>query len=195
MAAYMPLAGKFCTLQIDNNIGSTDMNIYPALALAAVLGLQACSQEPAASVPAVSAASEPTASAGTESGCTTVIEAGDDMKYNKSEIIIGKTCTEYTITLKHMGTMAKTAMGHNLTIAVADDVEGVVKDGAAAGPENDFIPAGDKRIVAHTKLLGGGEEDTVKVDTAKLAPGGKYEFSCTFPGHPTMMRGIIKQAD
>ncbi|MDO4228007.1 azurin [Neisseria sp.] len=193
------------------------MKIYLALISAVALTLSACSQEPAA--PAASAPSEPAASASAEApaasaptapaaseaahaaassadtACQTVVEAGDDMKYNKTEINISKSCKEYTITLKHMGTMPKTAMGHDLVIAKSEDVDGVAKDGAAAGAENDFIKAGDERIIAHTKLIGSSEEATVKVDTSKFSAGNKYEFFCTFPGHLAMMRGSVNLID
>lgn len=169
------------------------MKIYLALISAAALTLSACSQEPAASTraePAASAAASPA-----DTACQTVVEAGDDMKYNKTEINISKSCKEYTITLKHMGTMPKAAMGHDLVIAKSEDVDGVAKDGAAAGAENDFIKAGDERIIAHTKLIGSGEEATVKVDTSKFSAGNKYEFFCTFPGHLAMMRGTVNLVD
>lgn len=166
------------------------MKIYSALISAAVLTLAGCPQEPAAPT-----ASSPAASDAADTACKTVIEAGDDMKYNKTEINISKSCKEYTITLKHMGTMPKTAMGHDLVIAKSEDVEGVAQDGAAAGAENDFIKADDERIIARTKLIGSGEEATVKVDTGKFSTGSKYEFFCTFPGHLAMMRGMVNLVD
>lgn len=176
------------------------MKIYLALISAAALTLSACSQEPAAPAASAPTASSPAASAVSDAApadtaCQTVVEAGDDMKYNKTEINISKSCKEYTITLKHMGTMPKAAMGHDLVIAKSEDVDGVAKDGAAAGAENDFIKAGDERIIAHTKLIGSSEEATVKVDTSKFSAGNKYEFFCTFPGHLAMMRGTVNLVD
>lgn len=176
------------------------MKIYLALISAAALTLSACSQEsaaPTASAPAAPVASDaaPAAASSADTACQTVIEAGDDMKYNKTEINISKNCKEYTITLKHMGTMPKAAMGHDLVIAKSEDVDGVAKDGATAGAENDFIKAGDERIIANTKLIGGGEEATIKVDTGKFSAGNKYEFFCTFPGHLAMMRGTVNLVD
>lgn len=168
------------------------MKFYLAL-ISAALTLSACSQEPAASAPAEPAASA--AASPADTACQTVVEAGDDMKYNKTEINISKSCKEYTITLKHMGTMPKAAMGHDLVIAKSEDVDGVAKDGAAAGAENDFIKAGDERIIAHTKLIGSSEEATVKVDTSKFSAGNKYEFFCTFPDHLAMMRGTVNLVD
>ena len=41
-------------------------------------------------------------------------------------------------------------------------------------------------IIAATKLLGGGETDTVIFDAPAA---GTYEFLCSFPGHYAIMKG------
>jgi len=61
------------------------------------------------------------------------------MKYNTGEIAISKTCKNFNITLKNTGTLPKTAMGHDLVIAKAADVDAIVSDGASAGPEKHFL--------------------------------------------------------
>lgn len=191
------------------------MKTYLALISTAVLALTACSQEApksaepapaAASAPAASAptaapaspapaapASEATASAPTaNAACETTVESNDEMKFNTAEIAISKTCTQYKITLKHVGKMPVTAMGHNLVISKTEDAAGVVADGAAATAAKGFLKEGDARVIAATKLIGGGEEDTITVDTSKLTADGSYEFYCTFPGHYGMMKGVVK---
>lgn len=193
------------------------MKTYLALISTAVLALTACSQEapksaepapaaastPAASTPTVAPASpastpaapasEATASAPTtNAACETTVESNDEMKFNTAEIAISKTCAQYKITLKHVGKMPVTAMGHNLVISKAEDAAGVVADGAAATAAKGFLKEGDARVIAATKLIGGGEEDTITVDTSKLAADGSYEFYCTFPGHYGMMKGVVK---
>lgn len=85
-------------------------------------------------------------------------------------------------------------MGHNLVITKAEDQDGVFKDGVTAGPDAEYVKPNDERIVAATKLLGGGEEDTIKIDPAKLADGS-YKFACTFPGHGALMNGTITLVD
>ncbi|MDO1510445.1 MULTISPECIES: azurin [unclassified Neisseria] len=184
------------------------MKVYLALISAAVLGLAACSQEssaPAQGEPAAEAPAPATSEAAPEAApeasavpvaaaddkCAVVVDSDDAMKYNMSEINISKTCKEFSITLKHMGKLPKAAMGHNIVIAKTEDVDGVAKDGASVGPDGDFLKAGDERVIAHTKLIGGGEEDTVKVDVSKFAAGNKYEFFCSFPGHISLMRGTV----
>lgn len=200
------------------------MKAYLALISAAALSLAACSQEPAqpaeTTAPAASAeapaagetapaaseaapaasetapaASEAAPAAAADAACSTVVEGDDAMKFNVSDINISKACTQFTITLKHVGKMPKAAMGHNIVITKAEDTDAVDKDGAAAGVDGDYVKAGDDRIIAHTKLIGGGEEASVTVDTSKFAAGNKYEFFCSFPGHIAMMRGNVNLVD
>lgn len=196
------------------------MKIYLAMISAAVLGLAACSQEapksaetaapaaeasavasaPAAetvpaSVPAAASEAAQATATASDAACSTVVEATDAMKYNVSEINISKACPKFSITLKHVGTIPKAAMGHNIVIAKTEDVDGVVQEGAGAGADNNFIKADDARVIAHSNLVGGGEETTITVDTGKFAAGNKYEFFCTFPGHVAMMRGTVNLTD
>lgn len=196
------------------------MKAYLALISAAVIGLSACSQEaskPAeASAPAASAASEAapapaesappadapasgaasanSAAAPAAGNCATTVEANDAMQFNTKEIQVSKACKEFTITLKHTGTQPKSGMGHNIVISKAEDMDGVLKDGATAGADADYVKAGDARIVGHTKLIGGGEEASVTVDPAKLADGS-YKFYCSFPGHGALMNGTVTLVD
>ena len=194
------------------------MKAYLALISAAVIGLSACSQEaskPAeAPAPTASAASEAapapaestppadapaseaasTAAAPAAGNCATTVESNDNMQFNTKEIQVSKACKEFTITLKHTGTQPKSGMGHNIVISKAEDMDGVLKDGATAGADADYVKAGDARIVGHTKLIGGGEEASVTVDPAKLADGS-YKFYCSFPGHGALMNGTVTLVD
>ncbi|MCR6663888.1 MAG: plastocyanin/azurin family copper-binding protein [Luteimonas sp.] len=61
--------------------------------------------------------------------------------------------------------------------------------GASAGIANSYLPAGDARVLAYTRVIGGGESDTITFSTAKLKKGEDYTFFCSFPGHWAIMRG------
>jgi azurin len=124
--------------------------------------------------------------------CSVDVDATDAMSFSVKNIDVSKSCKEFTINLKHTGTMAKTIMGHNIVIAKAADQQGVLADASTAGPANDYVKANDSRVVAHTKLIGGGEKDTVKFPVSKLTAGQNYVFFCSFPGHATMMKGTVK---
>jgi len=80
-------------------------------------------------------------------------------------------------------------MGHDWVLAKDSDVSGIVNAGLAAGLSHGFVPENDKRIIAATKVVGGGESTTVKFSTAALVQGARYVFFCTAPGHSSVMHG------
>jgi len=123
--------------------------------------------------------------------CATTIEASDAMQFNQSSITVPKTCKSFTVTLKHTGKLPVTAMGHNWVLSHASDEAGVIADGMKAGAASSYEKPGDARIIAHTKLIGGGESDTATIDVAKLKAGEQYSYFCTFPGHAAMMKGTL----
>ncbi|MOA66788.1 Azurin [compost metagenome] len=61
----------------------------------------------------------------------------------------------------------------------------------SAGIDKDYLKDGDARVIAHTKVIGAGENDSVTFDVSKLAAGEKYGFFCSFPGHISMMKGTV----
>ena len=187
------------------------MKAYLSLITAAVLGLAACSGQqsaPAAQKPAAAASVPETvteAASGTASeaaggnsaaatSCEAVIESNDQMRYNTDTLTISKQCAEFTLVLKHVGQMPKMAMGHNVVITRTADIAAVAKDGQAAGADNNFVKAGDERIVAHTNLIGGGEETRITFNPSRFGDGD-YSFFCSFPAHEGMMRGKVVLAD
>lgn len=91
--------------------------------------------------------------------------------------------------------MPKAAMGHNFVLVKKADSKAVALDGGKAGPAKDYIPEGDARIIAHTKMIGGGESDKVTFEVSKLDPATEYQYFCTFPGHQSIMIGNIKFVD
>lgn len=123
--------------------------------------------------------------------CATEIEANDQMQFSKSAIEVPASCKQFKLTLKHTGKLPKNAMGHNWVLTTPADYGGVARDGMGASLETNFLKAYDARVVAHTKVVGGGESDSVSIDVAKLtAP--EYNFFCSFPGHAMMMKGSLK---
>lgn len=122
--------------------------------------------------------------------CSTTIEGNDMMQYNKSEITVPKSCDKFTVTLKHTGKLPRAAMGHNWVLTKASDEKAVLADGAKAGVDNDYVKSDDERIIAHTKLIGGGESDSVTFDTSTLKDG-PFTYFCSFPGHEALMHGTL----
>ena len=56
----------------------------------------------------------------------------------------------------------------------------------SAGPDNNWVPPGDPRVIANTVLIGPGESTEV---TFTAPESGTYQFVCTFPGHNFTMFG------
>lgn len=157
------------------------MNRSACLSALLALALTACSKEAA---PAGGTPPAPVAG-------TLLVEGNDMMQYTVKQLTV-KAGQQVKIVFKNIGTLPKAAMGHNLV---------VLKPGVTAmafGPqvlgkgtvENAYVPEeAMKDVVAHTKLLGPGEFDTIEF----LAPAtpGTLEYVCTFPGHFGTMNGKI----
>jgi azurin len=124
--------------------------------------------------------------------CKVEISGTDQMQFDKKEIAVAADCTEVEVTLKHSGKQAAQVMGHNWVLSKTSDLMGIAGDGAGAGAANDYLKKGDARVLAHTKLIGGGESTTVKFATSLLKKGEAYSFFCSFPGHWSVMKGAFK---
>lgn len=122
-----------------------------------------------------------------EDGVSEVIITGDDlMKFNLKEIKV-KAGDKVRLTLKHIGKLDKNVMGHNFVLLAQDTdlIDFATK--AATAKKTDFIPEGSENdVIAHTKIIGGGETDVIEFEAPEK---GTYQFLCSFPGHYAMMQG------
>ena len=121
--------------------------------------------------------------------CKIAIDSNDMMQFSAHELAVPTTCTEVEVTLRHAGQLPAKVMGHDWVLAKDSDQSAIVNAGLAAGLAHGFLPENDKRIVAATKVVGGGESTTVKFSTAALVQGLRYAFFCTAPGHSSVMHG------
>ena len=124
--------------------------------------------------------------------CQLEISGNDQMQYDKQVLTVPASCQEVTVTLHHVGKLPREAMGHNWVLVNGADLEAVANGGMGAGLANDYVAAGDKRVLAHTKVIGGGQTTSVTFPTSILKAGGDYRYLCTFPGHHALMRGTLK---
>lgn len=127
--------------------------------------------------------------------CEVAIEGTDQMTYNLSQIDVKKSCEQFTVKLKHVGTLPIQSMGHNWVLAKTEDYQEVAQEGAAQGLEKNYVDEADTRVLAHTKVVGGGEETSVTFAVSKLQAGQDYSFFCSFPGHYALMHGVLKLVD
>lgn len=114
---------------------------------------------------------------------TIVINSNDQMRFDMNEIRV-KAGEKIKLTLNHTGKLPKNAMGHNFVLLEAGT--DVAKFGQLAmnAKATEYIP--EKGVLAHTKLIGGGESTTIEFTAPKK---GTYDFVCSFPGHYAMMKG------
>jgi len=123
--------------------------------------------------------------------CSVEVDSTDQMSFSTKAIEIDKSCKEFTVNLKHSGSLPKNVMGHNLVISKEADMQPIATDGLSAGIDKQYLKEGDARVIAHTKIIGAGETDSLKIDVSKLDPAEKYGFFCSFPGHISMMKGTV----
>ena len=124
--------------------------------------------------------------------CQLEISGSDGMRYDKPMLTVPASCKEVTLTLHHTGKLPREAMGHNWVLVSAADFNAVANAGMNAGLPNDYVAPADKRVLAHTKTIGGGQTASVTFQSSLLKPGGEYRYLCTFPGHNALMRGTLK---
>ncbi|MEM6638908.1 MAG: azurin [Pseudomonadota bacterium] len=123
--------------------------------------------------------------------CKLSMDVGDIAQYSKTSMSVPSSCTTVAMTLNHTGKLPKVAMGHNWVLIEEGNLDAVVSDGASAGVAGNYVKAGDSRVIAATKLLAGGESDTVTFDLSALESGKNYVYVCTFPGHWAIMKGTL----
>jgi azurin len=124
--------------------------------------------------------------------CPVEIQGTDQMTFDKKEIAVAADCTEVALTLKHVGKMPVAAMGHNWVLTETATMQPVATAGMSAGAAASYVPKGDARVLAFTKLIGGGQSTTITFPTTKLKKGGDYSYFCSFPGHWAVMKGKFK---
>lgn len=118
------------------------------------------------------------------------ITGNDQMQFNIKafEVTQGQ---KVVLSFKHIGQLPAAAMGHNVVILQAGTAIPAFSAKCATAKDNQYIPTDEeskKLIVAHTKMLGGGESDEV---TFTAPAAGSYPFICSFPGHFAIMQGVM----
>jgi azurin len=121
--------------------------------------------------------------------CKLEISGNDMIQYDKKQLKVGADCTQVELTLTHTGKLPAASMGHDWVLVKADDMTAVASDGLAAGAANDYVKKDDAHVIAHTKVIGGGESASVTFATSALKKGQSYKYLCTFPGHNALMSG------
>ncbi len=114
---------------------------------------------------------------------TVEVNADDKMKYDNTafEASPGQ---KISVIFKNVGTTPKFSMGHNFVVLDRTVNTGNVQtflDKASTEAAHDYVPPGAKEVLAHSRLLGPGETDTVTFNAPFVS--GEYLYLCSFPGH------------
>lgn len=120
---------------------------------------------------------------------TIELNATDEMKFDATAFAV-PAGQEITLTLHNVGKMPKESMGHNFVLLKEGSSVSAFGNLSVDAAATDYIPeSAQAEIIAHTKVLGPGESETIKFTIDKP---GVYPFLCSFPGHYSIMKGIIE---
>lgn len=172
---------------------------FSTLALCAALGCgdkptpepqaapAAAAETKAPAAPAAPAAPVPTAPIAPDEAGVVHLVGTDQMRYNATRIDV-KAGQKFKLELKNSGALPKDVMGHDFVLLKIGSDPMAFGAKAMTAKTTDYIPAdGADQMLAHTKLLGPGESDTIELELA----AGTYPFLCTFPGHVGLMNGQL----
>jgi len=123
--------------------------------------------------------------------CKATVESTDAMQFTTKSLTVPASCKQFTITLKHTGKLPRNVMGHNLVLGKTGDLSAINADGMKAGLASQYVKPGDARVIAASKVIGGGESTTVTIPVGKLKAGESYTYFCSFPGHSALMKGTL----
>jgi azurin len=114
------------------------------------------------------------------------LTGNDMMQYSTKELKV-KSGVQVTLTMRHIGKMDLKVMGHNFVLLKPGiEIPAFSLEAANAGEAEDWIPNEGKDVIAHTKMIGGGQSTSI---TFTAPAAGIYDFICSFPGHSGLMKG------
>lgn len=118
------------------------------------------------------------------------ISGDDTMRFNLAEME-KPAGEETTLVFTNKGTLPKAAMGHNFVLLKPGTDLAAFGNAAVAAAANEYIPTDPAlaaQVVAHTKVLGPGESDSISFT---ITEPGEYPYICSFPGHWAIMKGVL----
>ena len=126
---------------------------------------------------------------GAYADCVFEVLVGDNLVFDIQSMEVDGNCKSVSVNLIHTGNLPANIMGHNWVLSKASDLSAIANDGFSAGLDNNYLKPGDERIIAATKVIGGGDEASVEFSIEGLSSDESYQFFCSFPGHWAVMKG------
>lgn len=116
------------------------------------------------------------------------LEANESMRFNK-ELFKIHARKKIMLIFRNTAAPSGTAMTHNVVILKPGTDIADFADVARNAQKERYIPSAvASLIIAHTRLISGGESDEVEFT---ISEPGVYDFICSFPGHWGTMQGKI----
>jgi azurin len=116
------------------------------------------------------------------------LKANGNMRFDK-ELFRVRAGKKISLIFKNTAAKSATSMTHNVVILKNGVDIADFADIARNAKTEQYVPSSlDSLIIAHTRLVGGGDSDLVEF----IIPNpGVYDFICSFPGHWGTMQGKI----
>jgi azurin len=116
------------------------------------------------------------------------LKANENMRFDK-ELFRVRAGKKLSLIFKNTGAKSVASMTHNVVILKNGVDIADFADVAHNAKAEQYVPSSlDSLIIAHTRLVGGGDSDKVEFIIPKP---GVYDFICSFPGHWGTMQGKI----
>jgi azurin len=117
-----------------------------------------------------------------------LLKANENMRYDK-ELFRVRAGKKISLIFRNTGAKTAASMAHNVVILKSGVDIADFADVAHNAKNEQYVPSSlDSLIIAHTRLVGGGDSDQVEFIIPKP---GVYDFICSFPGHWGTMQGKI----
>lgn len=115
---------------------------------------------------------------------TIIIKALEGLQFSEKRLVL-KPRTRLTLVVQNDDDMA-----HNLVVTQPNTRARVIEFALAMGqngPAKNFVPDLPD-VVAHTRLMNPDERDTIRLT---LSDEGDFSYVCTYPGHGSIMYGML----
>jgi azurin len=119
---------------------------------------------------------------------TIQLQANENMRFDKElfKIHAGK---KITLIFENTSPPANTSMSHNVVVLKPGIDLADFADVARNAQNEQYVPSCvSSLVIAHTKLVPGGQSDQVEFT---ISQPGVYPFICSFPGHWGTMQGNV----
>lgn len=125
----------------------------------------------------------PAKAKGGSAAALTISTKGEEMAFDKTEFTV-KAGQKVKFTFNNVSSMQ-----HNWVLVNPGTADKVAEESIKAGNDKGWLAKGPD-VLANTKMIDPKSKDTIEFTAPTKA--GDYPFLCTFPGHGSVMRGVLR---